>query len=595
MAGKGVDRRLAAILSADVVGYSRLMEADEEVTIRALRTCRQSIDELVASHHGRVFGSAGDSVIAEFASAVEAVDCATQIQRHQEAQDVDVPEDRRMRLRIGINLGDIVVEDGNLLGDGVNIAARIQEVAEPGGVALSAVAHDQVAGKVGVAFEDDGEHELKNIDKPVRVYRWTDAAADPLPTTAGAEDALPLPDKPSVAVLPFVNLSDDAEQEYFSDGITEDIITELSRFKDIYVIARSSTFTYKGQAVEVSEVGKKLGAQYLVEGSVRQVGARLRITVQLVETANGNHLWAERYDRNLKDMFDVQDEVVGVIASMLGEQLWLARIERAKRIRTENLTAYDFVLRASEQIQLWTKEGNATARKLYERAIELDPAFARAHASLAYTYFYAFENSWVDRPEAELELGLALAKRAVKLNDGAPDCFVSLAYGYLLSRQYERANANLERATALDHNLADIMETRGLLLVFMGKPIDGIAWMEKARRLNPLGADWHFWDDGIAKYTAKLYDEAVAAFTRVSNPSAEVLACLAASYAQLGREEEALEEMIKFREIARAELPVYPGDNPTAWVQHWSRSFPYKNQADLDHLLDGLRKAGLPV
>ena len=309
-----MERRLAAILAADVVGYSRLMEADEEATIRALSACRQIVDELVASHHGRVFGSAGDSVIAEFVSPVEAVRCAAEIQRKQDAQDADLPEERRMRLRIGVNLGDVVVEGVNLLGDGVNVAARLQELAEPGCLCISANIHEQVAGKLDLVFDDLGEQTVKNIARPVRAYRVR------LSNLIGATNAplnepLPLPDKPSIAVLPFVNMSSDTDQEYFADGITEDIITALSKFRSLFVIARNSSFSFKGQSIEVKEIGRKLGVRYVVEGSVRRAGNRVRITAQLIDAVADTHIWAESYDRDLDDIFAVQDEVTHAIVT----------------------------------------------------------------------------------------------------------------------------------------------------------------------------------------------------------------------------------------------------------------------------------------
>jgi adenylate cyclase len=368
MTQQSVTPSLVAILAADAVGYSRLMEADENGTIQMLETCRRSVDGLVASHHGRVFGSAGDSVIAEFTSPVEAVGCAADIQEALERRNADLPEDRRMRFRIGVNLGDVVVKGDNLLGDGVNIAARLQVLADPGGIFLSGTMSDQVDGKLDLEFDDLGDREVKNIAKPVHVYRVrvdrTEMSRDSQDTPASR--SLPFPDKPSIAVLPFDNMSGDPEQEYFSDGITEDLIPALSNIRWFFVIARNSSFSYKGRAVDVTRVGKELGVRYVLEGSVRRSGDRIRITAQLIEATTDNHVWAERYDRNFDDIFDLQDEMRETIVGAIESELGAAERARAARKPPERLDAWDACQRGLWHMWQFGAEDNRKARQLFE-------------------------------------------------------------------------------------------------------------------------------------------------------------------------------------------------------------------------------------
>ena len=425
MAPERVERRLAAILAADVVGYSRLMEADEEATVSTLSTYREIIEGLVASHHGRVFGSAGDSVVVEFASPIEAVRCAVDIQRELEVHNVDLPEDRRMRLRIGVNLGDVIVEGDNLLGDGVNIAARLETLADPGGISLARSVFDQVKKQLDLGYEFLGEHEVKNIAEPIQVYRvltqpeaagkiigetkratqsWKRmalAAAVVLliafagvglwlrPWQATVEPASvermahPLPDKPSIAVLPFTNMSDDPAQEYFADGMTEDLITDLSKVSGLFVIARNSVFTYKGKAVKVGQVAEELGVRYVLEGSVRRAGDQVRINAQLIDATTGGHLWAERYDGSLADIFGLQDKVTEKIVAALALNLTDSEQAQLRRKPTDNLEAYDFYLRAKQGAYSYDGDGLADALSLYEKALALDPKFADAYAGYA--------------------------------------------------------------------------------------------------------------------------------------------------------------------------------------------------------------------
>ena len=375
-----MERRLAAIMATDVVGYSRLIRADEEGTIAALRALRADlIDPKIAEHRGRIVKLMGDGMLVEFASVVDAVQAAVLTQQAVSVHNTDVPADKRIELRIGINLGDVVIDGDDIQGDGVNVAARLEAMAAPGGICVSGMVYEGVRDRVDVPFEDLGEQAVKNIERPVRVWRWIagDGAAPAGPL--GATEPLPLPDKPSIAVLPFTNMSGDPEQEYFSDGITEDIITELSRFRSLFVIARNSSFTYKGHAVNVQKVGRELGVAYVVEGSVRKAGKRVRITAQLVEAATGNHIWAERYDRDLDDIFAVQDEVVETVVAILPGRIDDAGAERTRRRPTNDMAAYDYLLRASRHVYGYTRDDLIKARSYVEKAIELDPEIARAY------------------------------------------------------------------------------------------------------------------------------------------------------------------------------------------------------------------------
>ena len=492
-----MERRLAAILAADVVGYSRLMEADEEATARTLSTYREIIDGLVVSHHGRVFGSAGDSVIAEFASPVEAVRCAVAIQRELEAHNVDLPEDRRMRLRVGINLGDVMVEGDNLLGDGVNIAARLETIADAGGISLARSVFDQVKKQLDLGYEYLGEHEVKNIAEPVQVYRvltepeaagkvigetkrathsWKRmslaAAVIVLIGVAGAVAwlrpweptvepaslelmAFPLPDKPSIAVLPFANLSANPEEGYFADGLTDDRITDLSKVSGLFVIARNSVFIYKGQAVDIREVARELGVRYVLEGSVRRAGDDVRINAQLIDGATGNHLWAERYDRQYADIFALQDEVIEHIVEALSVELSDAEHVEVVRLPTENLEAYDYYLRGEEQAYRAEPASATNALALYEKAIALDPKFANAFAGYARVMTdvlaYSFANtlpSAVARKRAYEATGRALA-----LNPQLSRGYSVLALLQMLDSAHGEAIASARKAVALVYRL----------------------------------------------------------------------------------------------------------------------------------------------
>ncbi len=590
MAGGTVERRLAAILCADVVGYSRLMEGDEEATIRALSACRRIVDDMVERHRGRVFGSAGDSVVAEFASAVEAVRCAVEIQRLQGAQDADVSEDRRMRLRIGINLGDIVVEDSNLLGDGVNVAARLQALAEPGGLCISANIHEQVGGKLDLVFDDLGGQTVKNIARPIRAYRVR--FETPIGHSDGSQRGpLGLPDKPSVAVLPFTNMSGEPEQGYFSDGITEDIITGLSRFRELFVIARNSAFTYKGRAVNVQDVGRELGVGYIVEGSVRKAGNRVRVTAQLIEAATGSHVWAERYDRELEDIFAVQDDITETVVATLAGRLGELGVDRVKRKPTESLTAFDYVLHARQLIYRYGQESIAEAKGLLERAIALDADYAAAHAWLAEAYWVEWWAGWTADDVCSYETSARHATQAVALDDTDGRAHIQVGQIHLYRRRYDDMRLSFDKAQSLNPNDPDAMMSRAFGSVYVGEPERALEQIDEAIRIDPLG---HYgYIRGLASYGMRNYEDALAAFKTVRGEAQGVQAWLAACYGQIGNREDAKGASAEFVAVTTRLMGQVGARVPTIWTGYFTERHPYERADDQDHMLEGLRKAGL--
>ncbi len=480
-----MERKLTAILSADVKGYSRLMGEDEEATIRTLTAYREEMAAIIRQHRGRVVDSPGDNLLAEFASVVDAVQCAVVIQGTLRAENTSLPPNRKMEFRIGINLGDVVVEGERIYGDGVNIAARVEGLAEAGGICISGNVHEQVKNKLSLGYEYLGEQAVKNITDPVRVYRVeieTEAAASTISAEQPAE--LALPDKPSIAVLPFTNMSGDPEQEYFSDGITEDIITDLSKLSGLFVIVRHSTFTYKGKSIKIEEVSRELGVKYVVEGSVRKAGNRVRITAQLIEASTGYHLWAERYDRGLEDIFELQDEVTQKIVFALKVKLTPEEQERFRRAPTDNLEAYDRYLRGWESFHRGTPEAAVQARRLLEQAIELDPTFAGAYSGLGMTYWM----EWLFKGGQDsqlLERAFELTQQAVAWDDSPSQAHTLLGWVYLFKKQYKQALAEIERAIALNPNDAEAYARLGGALLFMGRPEETIGLEEQAMRLDP--------------------------------------------------------------------------------------------------------------
>ena len=543
-----MERRLAAIMATDVVGYSRLIRADEEGTIAALRALRADlIDPKIAEHRGRIVKLMGDGMLVEFASVVDAVQAAVLTQQAVSVHNTDVPADKRIELRIGINLGDVVIDGDDIQGDGVNVAARLEAMAAPGGICVSGMVYEGVRDRVDVPFEDLGEQAVKNIERPVRVWRWIagDGAAPAGPL--GATEPLPLPDKPSIAVLPFTNMSGDPEQEYFSDGITEDIITELSRFRSLFVIARNSSFTYKGHAVNVQKVGRELGVAYVVEGSVRKAGKRVRITAQLVETATGNHIWAERYDRDLDDIFAVQDEVVETVVATLPGRIDDAGAERTRRRPTNDMAAYDYLLRASRHVYGYTRDDLIKARSYVEKAIELDPEIARAYTLLA--HLDVWDWYWRGGGGENLDRAWAHLQKAIALDDDASETYSVCAIACIHLERQDEALSYAERAFKLNPNDLQSNRMMGWALECLGRHQEATEWTERSMRLDPFHPDEVYDILATSLYSLGRYEEAVATLGRIKKPSLWVHRNLVATYAQLGRLDDARRTIATLEEI----------------------------------------------
>jgi adenylate cyclase len=586
-----LERRLAAILAADVVGYTALMGADESGTLRRLSDLRRDfLEPLISEHRGRIVKLMGDGILVEFASVVDAVTCAVAWQSLVAEREVRTDDEKRLAFRIGVNLGDVIVEDGDIHGDGVNIAARLEGLADPGGICVSRTVFDHVKGKVDLGFEDLGEQEVKNIAEPVRVYRVKSDTSD-APTHTIPPSGLPLSDKPSIAVLPFTNMSGDPEQEYFSDGITEDIITALAHFRDISVIARNSSFAFKGQSPDVTEIGRKLGAQYLVEGSVRKAGGKVRITAQLVDALTGAHIWAHRYDRDLEDIFAVQDDVTETIVGTLAGRLETVGAERARKKPTTSLTAFDYLLQGRDLLYRFNREDNAKARELLEKAIALDPDYAEPHAFLSKTYLIDWFGGWARDLDACLVHATEIAKRAVALDDSDSLAQAHMGYVLLYRRQYERARQHIERALALNPHHPDLAMVLGLCELWSGNAEVGLAKVKDAMRLDPFG---HYGILlGLVHYSLRNYRDAVAAFNTARAKLPTTIARLAASYARLGHDEQARSAAEEFLEVASAGMTTCGVPLPESWLDFLAERHPYQRQDDMDHFLDSLRKAGL--
>jgi len=626
-----MERRLAAILAADMVGYSRLIREDEAGTLAALKAHReQLIEPKVAQRKGRIVKLMGDGLLVEFPSAVEAVQCAVEIQHMIGDRNADISDEKRITYRIGINIGDIVVEDDDIYGDGVNVAARLEGLAEPSGICVARNVFDQVKDKLDLTIEHLGEREVKNIAEPVTVYRVVlddKAAALVTPVVQGAAKrdrrwwpvaatavavfvlavgsvfwwrpwapdvepasiermAFPLPDKPSIAVLPFDNLSDDQEQEYFSDGMTNDIITDLSRFKNLFVIASHSTFSYKGKAVKVQQVAEELGVRYVLEGSIQRTGEKLRINAQLIDATKGHHLWAERYDRNASDFFAIQEDIVRTIVASLAFQVHEVEIERVVRKDTDNLKAYDYYQRGWQAFFFFTKEANNRARELFEKAIELDPEYARAYVLLTWVHVNnstALYN-WGEDPERSLDLALEVAHKAIALD---PDDYYShwaLGFAsYMIHRDFDRALAEYERALTLNPNDADLLVEMVDLLIKIGRAEQAVAQAKTGMRINPRHPDWMIWNLGSAQYFAGQYDDALATLNRMSSPPNGARRILAAVLVRLDRLQEARAVMSEFIE-----------NGLDMTLEEMRAKKNWKHREYLDRWIDDLRTAGLP-
>jgi TolB-like protein len=533
------------------------------------------LDPLIARHQGRIFKTTGDGVLVEFASAVNAVQCAIEFQAAMAAANGDLPEDRRIVVRVGIHLGDVMVEGSDLYGDGVNIAARLEGIADPGGICVSEDAYRQVRNKLDCGFEDLGPQTLKNIAKPMQAYRIA-------PSRPDADSALPLPDKPSIAVLPFANMSGDPEQEYFSDGITEDIITELSRFRSLFVIARNSSFSYKGRSVKVQEIGRDLGVAYIVEGSVRKAGNRIRVTAQLIEAATGNHVWAERYDRSIDDIFAVQDELVRSIASAVPGRIDESALERARRKPSESLTAYDYLLRGES---LGNADfGSAEAILLYEKAIEIDPRCARAYCRLAVYHAYSCFIRGTSAQEA-IRLAKLFAEKALACDPNDPQVQANSARAYIMVGEADWARIHIERAVAANPNDIGVIRCAATVFAYLGNHTEAIAFRDRHLRLDPHFPEATRETTFDICYMTQRYDEAISFFRGWRDPPIHMFCELAAAHAQLGQLEE-----------ARAAVADYEKRKPDGYdfdvfVRAHLRMCARREEAD--RWREGYRKAGL--
>ncbi len=584
MAEERVQRKLAAILAADVVGYSRRMGADEEGTLAALLSHRRElIEPAIAKYQGRVFKTTGDGVLAEFASVVDAVGCAVAIQEGIGERNAGTPEDRRIEFRIGINLGDVIVEDGDVFGDGVNVAARLEGLAEPGGVIVSGSVHEQVRNKLDLGFEDLGRQEVKNIAEPVYAF-----AVRGLGTAAQIAVAANTPrEKPSIAVLPFDNMSGDPEQEYFADGISEDIITAQSKMRWFFVVARNSTFAFKGQALDVKEVARELGVDYVLEGSVRKSGNRVRITTQLIDAATGNHVLADRYDRELEDVFALQDEITETVAATLEPALYAAESERAQRKPPQSLDAWDHVMRAMPHLWRFTGEDIATAQKYLNEAIAVDPNYAQAHSMLAFSYIWHVWMSWGEVGGNALELANESARKSVDLDETDPWAHVVLGMVFAYGRRREDALAEVQKSLDLNPSFAFGHACLGLVFAYGGEPDQALVEVREALRMSPrdpLNALYHG-IESVAYFAARDFEKSLESARNGIRERPEYVGAwrmTVIALSQLNRLDEAraaLEEVKRFQ--------------PSISLK-WAREFaPWTRQADLDLYVESFRRAGL--
>jgi adenylate cyclase len=582
MAEEGFKRKLTAILSADVIGYSRLMRDDEEATVRDIAAHRVLISEIIQQHNGRVVDSPGDNILAEFASVVDAVNGAIKIQQEIKKSNADIPADRRMEFRIGINLGDVIEEDDRIYGDGVNIAARVEKLAIAGGICISGTVYEHVKDKISLEYEYLGEQIVKNISEPIRLYHIPTKSSDVSP---GEVRETHFPDRPSIAVLPFVNISENPEQEYFSDGITEDLITDLSKISGLFIIARNSVFTYKGKSVKVQEVSNDLGVRYVLEGSVRKVANRVRITAQLVDATTGGHLWAERYDRDLKDIFAVQDEVTNNIVSALAVALTRNEKDYLTRRDTNSLEAYEYALRGLEYYSRYTKEAHREAQKMLLKAIELDPEYSLAYSRLALTYLHEYTQGWGQDPKS-MERAFKLAQKAIAMDDSLPEAHRILGDIYLYRKDLEMAKKEREKAIALDPNYADGLAGLGEVLIWAGEHDKGITLVKKAMLLNPYHHAWYFYILGVAYIIQERYEDAIEILDRglIRNPDfIGTHLALATVYGVTGRKEECQTEIEKI-------LRISPGFSSELLKE----MIPATDQTIVNGLIDIFREAGLP-
>ena len=599
-------RTLAAVLAADVAGYSRLMQRNEDATMAAWWSYRREVvDPAIAANRGRIVKLTGDGFLAEFPSVSDAVTAAVAIQSEIAERVREVPADERVEFRIGINLGDILKDDDDIYGDGVNIAARIEALAEPGGIWVSSSVHDQMRNRPGFAFDDMGEHNVKNIEQPIRVFRvqfdgappalavTTESAEAAVVGAAGAAHITPAPPRqvaatpgatarPSIAVLPFDNIGGDPEQDYFADGMTEDLITELSRFQELLVIARNTVFTYRGKAAKIQDVGRELNVRYVLEGSVRKAGERVRISAQLVDAISGHHVWADRFDRQLEDVFAVQDEVVQRIIATMSGKLVESERNRAREAAPENMRAYDLVLKGRELWFKFTPETNAQARAFYDQAIELEPRYGRAYASLAWTHLIDASERWSEDPGASLDAALAAAQQGVRLSPDSHTNYNALGQVYFNKGMHDQALEAHQRTISLNPNDPDGYILYSRVLAYSGRNDEALAQFEKGSTMTENRPAWYSWMEGTVHFLGRRYAKAIEAMRRSASPGAGTYRWLAAAYALSGQDEE-----------AKAAADEYRRRVPDFDFEHQLKTEPFLRPEDRDHYIEGMTKAGL--
>jgi adenylate cyclase len=624
-----MERRLAAILAADVQGYSRLTELSEEASTATLRMYRAVVEESIAAHKGRVFSSAGDGVVAEFPSIVEAIRCAVEIQNEIAERNASVPEDERMQFRIGVNLGDVIAEENNLYGSGVNIAVRLEQLADAGGICISQTVYDQVRKIVEIPFEDIGERRLKNIGEPVHVYRILPTPLQPFnrfiwriwrsprfgaaaafvvlllalgtslflrqPTAlwdAFFDGSTGLPETPSIAVLPFADMSPTHDQQYLADGITQELIMGLAKFPDFVVMARNSTFAYKDKPTDVRKVGKDLNVRYVLEGSIQRADQSVRVAAQLIDATTGRQIWADRYDRRIDNIFAIRDDITRSIASVLGGavgELYQAEFARVSATNPNSFTAYEYLMRGLYEYNKYTRESNAAAREFFEQAITIDPNYARAYGNLAWTYELDYDYEWTDDDEKSLRLAFENASTAVRLDPHDYEAHWGLGWAYLYHRQHERALAYYLRAREMNPNDAELLADMGNLLIYIGQPKQAIDQVKEAIRLNPNHDNWYVYYVGWAYEEAGMPEEAIKVFEQaidLKNPDEEqlwYLPTMAAAYAEVGRTDDA-------RKVVKTIL----AREPDFSISKKLARYPYKTKELADRYANALRRAGLP-
>jgi len=633
MTSQEVKRKLTAILSADVKGYSRLMGEDEKGTLHTLNTYKELMAGLIQHRHGRVVDAPGDNVLAEFASVVDAVECGLKIQEELKALNADLPENQRMEFRIGVNLGDVIEEGDKIYGDGVNIAARLESLSDAGGICISGTVYDQIKKKLSLGYEYLGKQSVKNILEPIRVYRvlmkpgpltsavgrWKRAGVNywnrvhpvfkvlialvaaanviwqfyphlrssPSKTEVASKEkmAFPLPDVPSIAVLPFANMSEDPKQEFLCDGITEEIITAISKIPSLFVISRNSTFTYKGKPVKVKQVSEELGVRYVLEGSVQRSGNRVRITAQLIDALTGNHLWAERYDRDLKDIFALQDEIATNILTAMRVKLTVGEEAQHRDKGIRNLNCYLKFLEGMSCSNRGNIEGYKLARRMFEEVLVMCPESSSAYGSLAYTYVWDYWFGPGKSRHGSLEKAIELAQKATELDDAYAYPHALLSYLYSVKREYEKGLAEGDRAVTLDPNGATVYAFYATSLSFAGRPEEAILMYQKAIRLNPFAEAGYFWPLGQVLRNTGRFEEAVSACKKALQLAPDDLMAhiaLASTYSMMGREKEAHAEAAEVLRI-----------NPKFSVDYYAKALPYKDQKVTNDIIDALRKAGL--